>query len=154
MAFNAADGAKIYIGTTTAATDITSYEADTYQQIGEVESIGDFGDQYEIVSANTLGDQRTRKRKGTADAGDISVTVLFDGSDQGQTDLKSALDDTGADDYNFKVELNDSGGTNPTTFFFSGLVTSRRITGVNSNSIARGDLTIAINTEVLEKAAA
>lgn len=154
MSFNAADGAKIHIGTTTSASNQSEYEADTYQVVGEIEEIGEFGDQYNIVSANTLNDSRTRKRKGTADAGDISLTVLFDGADQGQQDLKSALDDTGASPYNFKVELNDSQGTSPTTFYFSGFVTARRITSITSDNIPRGSLTIAIDTGIIEVAAA
>ena len=39
MAVYTMANAKIYIGTTADADDISSFSADTYQEIGEVESI-------------------------------------------------------------------------------------------------------------------
>jgi hypothetical protein len=132
------------------------YEADTYQEIGLVEDMGEFGDAYNPVTANTLSDARVRKRKGTADAGDMNMVVLFDAADTGQQALKDALDDTGALPYNIKVVLNDaitpSTGT-PTTFFFSAFVMSRRITSITSDNIPRGNITLGIDSPIIEVAA-
>lgn len=152
MAFNTAAGSKISIGTTTEATTQTEYESDTYTQIGVVEDLGEFGDQYNVVTFTSLADARVQKRKGSADAGDMTVTVAFDGSDAGQQALKDALDDTGALPYNVKVELNDavtSGGT-PTVFYFSAFISSRRVQVGTTDDVVRGSINFGITTSVIE----
>lgn len=156
MGINTAAGSKLYLGTTAAHANQAAYEADTYTQIGTIEDLGEFGDAYNSVTFESLSDARTQKYKGTADAGDINLVVGFDGTDTGQDNLKTALDDTGTDDYNFKVTLNDmpSGGTNPTTFYFSGKVMSRRIQAGTVNNIVRASVQIGINTSIIEVAAA
>lgn len=154
MAVNTAAGSKLYIGTTAAATDETTYEADTYVQVGTIEDLGEFGDAYSPVNFESLSDGRTQKFKGTADAGDMTLVVGFDGSDAGQTALKTALDDTGADNYNFKVTLNDAGSSSPTTFYFSGKVMSRRVQTGSVNNIVKASIQIAVSTAVVEVAAA
>lgn len=156
MAINTAAGSKLYIGTTTAADTQQEYEADTYTQVGTIEDLGEFGDAYNAVTFESLSDARTQKYKGTADAGDINLVVGFDGSDSGQQALKTALDDTGASDYNFKVTLNDAGSgspSSPTTFFFSGKVMSRRIQAGTVNNVVRANVTIGISTSIIEVAA-
>lgn len=145
------------LGTTVAATDVTSYEGDTYQLVGEIEELGEFGDQINAVNFTSLNDGRVRKYKGSRDAGDMTMTLGFDGSDAGQAALKTALDDTSQDNYNCKVELNDAitdPGGNPTTFFFSGKIMSRRIQTGSADDVVRASVTIGISTAVIEKAAA
>lgn len=155
MAFNTAAGATLSIGTTATATDAASYALDTYTAVGEIEDLGEFGDAYNPVTFASLADARTKKRKGTADAGEINLVVAFDGADSGQQALKTALDDTGALDYNFKVQLNDavSGGGAGTIFYFSGFVMSRRIQAGGSDNVVRANVTIALNTGLVEVAA-
>ena len=154
MAFNTASGAKISIGTTTAASTITEYEGDTYDQVGTIEDLGEFGDAYNAVTFTSLSDSRVKKRKGSADAGEMNLTVAFDSGDDGQQALKDALDDTGGVGYNFKVELNDSQGVSPTTFYFKALVMSRRIQVGSADNVVRANVTLGIDTEILEEAAA
>lgn len=152
MAFNTAAGAKLSIGTTTEATDETDYEADTYEEIGTIEDLGEFGDAYNPVTFTSLADARVQKRKGSADAGDMTITVAFDGADTGQQNLKDALDDTGALPYNFKVELNDatSEGGDGTIFYFSGFVMQRRIQAGSADNVVRANIQIGITTSIIE----
>lgn len=144
------------LGTTTEATDLTSYEGDTYQLVGEIEELGEFGDQINGVNFTSLNDGRVRKYKGSRDAGDMTLTIGFDASDAGQAALKAALDDTSQDNYNCKVALNDAltQGGEPTTFYFSGKIMSRRIQTGSADDIVRASVTIGISTGVLEKVAA
>lgn len=156
MAINTAAGAKIYIGTTTAADTQVEYEADTYTQIGTVEDLGEFGDQYNLVNFESLSDARTQKLKGTADAGDLTLVVGFDAGDAGQIALAAALAYTGPNNYNFKVEFNDQVTPttgNPTKSYFGAKVMSRRAQVGTVNNVVRASVQLGISTAIVEVAA-
>lgn len=148
MPVNTAAGATFSIGTKTPATDATSYAADTYVEVGEIENLGEFGDQVSAATFTALADRRVRKFKGTYDAGDLALVIGFDSGDAGQTALNNALKDSGSEDYNFKVELDDGD-----IFYFAGKVMSRRIATGAADDIVKANVSIAINTEVVEVAA-
>lgn len=145
MPVNTAAGAVFSIGTKAQANDATTYAADTYVSVGEVESIGEFGDEVSAATFTALANRRVRKFKGTYDAGDIQLTVGFDSGDAGQTALNTALKDEGSTDYNFKIEFEDGD-----VFYFSGKVMSRRISAGSADEIVKANISIAIGTEVLE----
>ncbi|QPI08273.1 hypothetical protein IM687_13820 [Stutzerimonas stutzeri] len=145
MPVNTAAGARLSIGTKTPATDATSYAADTYVEVGEIENLGEFGDQVSAATFTALADRRVRKFKGTYDAGDMTLTLGFDSGDDGQNALNAALKDAGSDDYNFKVELEDGD-----VFYFGGKVMSRRIATGAAADIVKANVSIAINTAVIE----
>lgn len=149
MPVNTAAGATFAIGTKAPATDATTYAADTYTIVGEVESIGEFGDEVSAATFTALADRRVRKFKGTYDAGDLSLTVAFDSSDAGQTALAAALADEGSTDYNFKITFEDGD-----VFYLSGKVMSRRISPGSADEIVKATINIAIGTKVLEIPAA
>lgn len=158
MAANSAAGCKLYIGGNTAPAtfDETGYAALTWTEVGTIEDLGEFGDSYSSVTFESLSDGRTQKFKGTADAGDMSLTVAFDGADTGQVAIKTALDYTGAANYYFKVALNDAitptTGT-PSIFYFGGKVTQRRIQTGSVNNVVKASVQIGICTEIVEVAA-
>lgn len=145
MSVQTAAGAKFSIGTTASASVLSDYTADTYAEVGEIESMGEFGDQVSPVNFTALANRRVRKFKGTYDAGEMQLTVGFDGNDAGQTALNSALEDSSSDDYNFKVEFEDGD-----VFYFSGKVMSRRINVGAADSIITATISVAINSPVLE----
>jgi len=145
MPVNTAAGATFAIGTKAPATDATTYAADTYTIVGEVESIGEFGDEVSAATFTALADRRVRKFKGTYDAGGLSLTVAFDSSDAGQTALAAALADEGSVDYNFKITFEDGD-----VFYLSGKVMSRRISAGSADEIVKATINIAIGTKVLE----
>lgn len=145
MPVNTAAGAVFSIGTKTPAADAAAYALDTYKIVGEVESIGEFGDEVSAATFTALADRRVRKFKGTYDAGDLSLTVAFDSKDVGQVALASALADEGSTDYNFKIAFEDGD-----VFYFSGKVMSRRISAGSADEIVKATINIAIGTKVLE----
>ena len=145
MPVNTAAGATFAIGTKAPATDATTYAADTYTIVGEVESIGEFGDEVSAATFTALAGRRVRKFKGTYDAGDLSLTVAFDSSDAGQVALANALADEGSTDYNFKITFEDGD-----VFYLSGKVMSRRISAGSADEIVKATINIAIGTKVLE----
>lgn len=113
--------AKIYIGTTAVADDLTSYGADTYVQIGEAETISGLIDAQNFASFTGLSDSRTRQLKTTKAGENITLACGYDPTDAGQVAVRAAAAVTQQTNYNFKVEYNDD-PTNPTTVYWSGVV--------------------------------
>ena len=118
MAVNTSSGCQISIGTTAAVAS-----SDSYTAIGYVSNMGEFGRVYSLIKFDSLADRNTLKYKGQRDDGTMNVELGRDSSDAGQSAVQTALDSD--QDYNFKVELNDSsdttGATN-TIFYFKAKV--------------------------------
>jgi len=144
-------GTKAAIDETSDSTAIADFENDTYSPVGEVESIGSFGDEISSVTFTGLRDQRVRKFKGSRDAGSVGLNVAFNVDDPGQVDLKNAADDETQADYNFRVTINDksSGGSN-TVFYFSGKVMSRNVEPSSVDNIVKATVNIAINSAIFQ----
>lgn len=154
---------KLFIGTALVvnfdladATVAAAVEADTLTEAGEVEDMGEFGDQAGVQNFTSIGDRRTRKFKTTFDAGTLQLTLGFDSADDGQAALVAALDSDL--DYNFKVQLNDApgaaSGDTPTLFYFRGKVTSNQRRVGSVDNVVRRVVGIAINSRVVEIPAA
>lgn len=148
MAINTAAGSRIFIGPVTTADDVTAYAALPWDEIGEVEDLGEFGDQSNSVTFTALANARVRKMKGTKDAGDLTLTVGFDAGDAGQLALIAAEADSSPDDYGIKVQLNDS-ATTPTVAYFRGKVMSYRLQPGNADNVVRASVSIGINSAVI-----
>ena len=120
------NGSRLYLGTTAAATDATSFGADTYVEVPGVESLGDIGDEAAIVSFKVLAENRVRKLKGSLDGGTLELVLAADFMNAGQTALRTAA--TSRHPFNFKIVLDDApvGGT-ATTIFFRALVASGKV---------------------------
>lgn len=158
MATQTGSGVTLSIGTTQAAANQAAFESDTYQAVGEVSEIGEFGDERTIVEFISLSDGRVRKARGSANAGDAVVTYAYDSADDGQDDLKDAFEATSqsADEFNFKVEFNDAGigsPSSPSTFYWRARVTSRRVQSITNDGIVTVQATLAINSPIIEVAA-
>lgn len=153
MSISAASGSQLYLGTTTAAENLSQYLSDSYTLVGEVEDLGEFGDEAEAVTFASLADSRLQKLKGVRDAGTMAVVCGADDSDSGQAALIAAEADTL--DYNVKIVLNDKqtiSGT-PSEHYFRAKIMSKR-TGVGSaNNVVRKTFNVAINSEILSIAA-
>lgn len=161
MTINTASGAKLYIGSsdivdvpeeyddTEKAALILAFEADSYIEVGEVEDLGEFGDQSEAVKFTSLSDARTRSLKGPRDAGDMAVVAGDDPNDDGQTAMEAA--EGQPFDYNFKVVLNDAQsltGTDSVHYFHGKVMGKRRNVG-QANNVVRRTFTIGINSKIV-----
>lgn len=148
MTISAASGSKLYVGTTAAAESLTQFFEDTYIEVGEVEDLGEFGDESEAVTFASLSDSRVRKLKGTRDAGTIAVVCGADDSDVGQDAMVAA--EASPLDFNFKVVLNDqltiSGS--PSEHYFRGKVMSKRLNVGSANNVVRRNFNVGINSEI------
>jgi len=156
-------GSKIYIATTSGAVpaDQTAYEALTYVEVEQTESIGEFGDSTTAVTFTGLGDARVQKLKGSSDAGTLNVVMVFnsaaDGSPTtGQYLMQLASANTTDDNYRFKVTFNDASTGSPlgdnTTRYFSGQV-GTWVEGVpGADDILRVSAEVRINSAIIRVA--
>ncbi|HZH27352.1 MAG TPA: hypothetical protein VEY95_09225 [Azospirillaceae bacterium] len=156
MAVTIAAGSKLFIGPANSTADTkTAYEALTpYVEVGEIESIGEFGDQASEVTFTSIGDRRVRKFKGSFNAGTIQLTLARDLVNAGQADLRDALRED--DDYAFMVTLSDELTPvtgKPTTFYFRGKVMSYTANIGNADNVVRSTVSIGINSAIVEVAA-
>jgi len=130
-----------------ASYDATGFEALTFDLIGEVTDLGEFGREYSLVTHNPLGDRQTVKRKGSYNDGSISMTVARTPDDAGQTTLQAALDSD--DNYSFNVTLQDG-----TELYFSAQVMSYTANVGTVDQITTASVTIEITDEIIEVAPA
>lgn len=143
-------GSRIYIGTTLATPNHSQsdYEADTYVEIAEVVTIGEFGRQYEQINHEPIANRARRKFKGVYDDGDLSLGLGKKSNDPGQLALKDALDDDA--DYNFKVVENDGADEttddDDTVHYFKAKVMSFRTNIADVNSIVQATCSLGIKS--------
>jgi len=152
---NTAAGCRLSIGGKTGASTLTEYEADTYVDVGEIEDLGEFGDTFNPVNFTSLANARVRKYKGTADAGNMTMTVGLDNGDAGQKAVGVAHKDRTKGNYNIKVTLNDGdpGATPailPTTFYYGVKVMNNTVAPGAADNVVRRNVTLAINTDIIE----
>lgn len=159
MTIGTGSGWTLYIGTTAIPANIASlsdtdaraeFVADSYIEVGEVEDLGEFGDESESVAFTSLSDSRTRKLKGPRDAGTTSVVVGDDMTDSGQAAMDAA--EAGTLDYNFKIVGNDAvtlGGANSIHYFYGKVMSRRRNVG-QANNVVRKTYAIGINSQIVE----
>lgn len=153
---NTAAGCRFSLGTKVAAETQAEFVADTYVEVGEIEDLGEFGDTFANVNFTALADGRVRKYKGTADAGDLTLTLGLDNGDAGQAAVKTAHADRSKGDYNIKITLNDGNPTAtptpiaPTTFYMRGKVMKNTVASGSADNVVRRNVTIGINSDILE----
>lgn len=163
MSVNTAAGSSIFIApqagfaaidlTDPDADIITAFEALTWTEIGEVEDLGEFGDEASEITFTALSNRRVRKFKGTFNAGTVTVQAGSDPSDAGQAAMIAAF---ASDlDFPFKITLNDqiTLAGDPTTLYFGGKVMSKRRNVGNVENVVRQNFPIGVNTKIYEVAA-
>jgi len=156
MAVSTSSGARVYFGTT-AAIDFTSdatakaaFEGDTYQEVGEVQNLGEFGDESSTVTFQSLGDSRVRNLKGAANAGVLALVVGRDPTDAGQVALRAAQKTRF--EYNVKIVLADAEDEDhsDSVFYLRVLVMSDRRTAGSGDDVTTETFNLGINHEPLE----
>jgi hypothetical protein len=117
-------------------------------EIGEVETLGEFGDESAAVTFLSVGDARTRKLKGARDAGTLALTVGRDPLDAGQIALSAA--EKTKFEYAFKIVAADAPDEDytDTTYYFGALVMSARENYGGADNVVRVTYSLGINTEI------
>jgi hypothetical protein len=149
MAISTTAGAKIFIGAVhLAATDTAAeYAALTgWTEIGEVENLGELGDESGGATFTGIAYKRVKKLKTADDAGTLPLICGRDPLDAGQIALKAAQ--ATKYDYNFKIVLADAPNEDylDSVFYFAALVMSGRNNLGAQDNVTRISFNLGINT--------
>lgn len=146
-------GTRLYIGGPLAAKS-SDFEADDFAsqmwvEIDETEGLGSAGDTSSEVTFDGINSGRTRRLKGTKNAGTMEVVCGLDPADPGQIALVAAERAKG--DYAFRVVLADApaGGT-PSERMFVAQVGSASETYDSANSVMKFNATLWINSNIVK----
>lgn len=153
MAVRAAAGTRVWIGPATIFNSLAEFQSIDEQdwiELGEVENLGEFGDQSQEITFEAIGDNRVRRSKGSRDAGVMQIVVGADPLDAGQLAFEDA--EGSPFEYAIRVEENDAPTDDYTNTisYLRGLVMSRRKNVGTNNNIVRRTFNVAINSEVFE----
>lgn len=152
MSLSATSGSKVFIGgVRLAATDTAAeYAALTWVPIEQVENIGEFGDEAAQITFDDIGDGRTKKLKGSRNAGMLALVCGWDPMGAGQIAVRAA--EKTSFDYAFKIEANDkldANDTNSIFYFHAKVASARRVQG-GANDVVKMNANLDITTEIVE----
>lgn len=152
MTITTASGTKVFIGaavTQAEADSLAEFEAmSNWTEIGEIESVGEFGDQANDVTFASLGDGRVRHAKGARDAGTMALVCGHDPLDVGQRAVEAA--ETTKTNFAFKVILPDAPtpAYSNTIFYMRGLVASQRHNIGSNDNVIRNNYNVLVSSEL------
>lgn len=155
----ATNGALLHIGAAKAfegedfdASDFTT-GSPVWGKVGGTTNLGSAGDTSELITSNIIDQSRTRKMKGTRNAGSMQVVCDLDYADAGQLAMIAA--EKSRNTYAFRITLPDApeGGT-PSYRYFVGLVMSAAEQWDEANSVMKLNVTIEIDSNIVKVAAA
>jgi hypothetical protein len=152
MTVTTATGTRFYIGPAIQPSTDTQleYEGLAWVEVGEVESIGDIGDQAADVAFSSLKDTRAKHLKGQNDAGTLAVVCGRDPRDVGQIAMKAAQATKFT--YAFKVVAADRPEVDDvdSVYYFAGMVLSDRDGYGGADSVVKTTFNVGVNTEIVE----
>ena len=141
--------ASVSISTTNAAPatfDSAGYAALTFAQICPLESIGNLGTSYDVVTFDDICTGDRQKIKGILDNGDLELVFGYDDTNAGQANTVTAANDEGVLDWHFKVTLpnKQAAAGDDAVIYFSGKVVSNVVAPGGANDVVKRNVTIAI----------
>jgi len=125
------------VGGNPATYDATGFAALAWVNIGKIKNGGEIGKVFEIVKNNYLSQRGTEKRKGTFDAGTLSIEVDIK-TDAGQALCRTALNSD--EEYNFKIAIKTG-----VVFYVRGLVTGFRQKTGGPNDMFSATISVELN---------
>lgn len=150
-------GERIYIGSAAISDQNDDFEASDFSSVTWVEITGwtqrgEFGDAAAVVTSDQIGRSRTKKAKGTNNAGTMENVFDRNDSDAGQAKLKEAM--AASDNYPIRVlDPLRSGESTAAYAMFIGLVMSSRRNSGGPNDPDRISCSIEINSNIVDVAA-
>lgn len=152
MTIYATNGAKLYIGAALASKatdfDVTDFGAQSWTEIGEVEALGTVGDTSAEIAFDSISANRTRRLKGTRNAGAMEVVCGIDYQDPGQIELIAA--EKTIHDYAFRIVMNDAPANgSPSERLFIAKVGSAAEALETANNVMKLNATLWVNSNVV-----
>lgn len=132
------------IGTTSTAPATQTkagYEALTWVEVANVESIGEIGAESAIASFTALKGG-VRKRKGSANFGTLTVTVGRDATDAGHIRMVSAADPSEFDPFPIHIQFQDQ-----SSVYCMALVTSYKAGVPGADSVIMSTFNLELDTK-------
>jgi hypothetical protein len=126
------------------------FTAVVWIEVAKWTSMGPYGDSSQLITTDLIGEGRTKKMKGTRNAGSMANTFAVDAVDPGQIKMLEAS--TTLENYAFQVELNDSGGgtgAKNSLRQFYGLVMQSQEAGGGANTVQTLNATVEINSNIV-----
>lgn len=157
MTIYATNGAKLYIGGVLAIKNsdfvLADFDAQVWVEIGETEGLGSTGDTSAEIAFDSIAANRTRRLKGTRNAGTMEVICGIDYADLGQVALLAA--EKTKDNYAFKLVFNDAPalGT-PSARYFIAAVGSAVEALDTANNVMKLNASLWVNSNVVKVNAA
>lgn len=153
MAITTASESKVFICATPPASTVDTaaeYAALTWIEVGEVEDMGEFGDESSDVTFASVGDGRTRHLKGVRDAGTLALVCGRDPLDAGQIALKAA--EKTKYSYAIKVQAADAPSEDYTdsVYYFNAKVMSARDNYGTVDNVVRTTFNLGIDSAIIE----
>lgn len=149
----ASNGTKLYIGAAMAdpGRDLTvdDFEDTIWAKVGETENLGTAGDAAAEITFDGIDSNRTKRLKGTRNAGTMDVVCGLDYSDAGQLALIAA--EKTAHDYPIRLVFNDApvGGT-PSERMFIAKVASAAEAVDAANNVLKLLASLWVNSNVVK----
>lgn len=152
MTIYATNGAKLYIGgaLSSKATDFveSDFDSQSWVEIGEIEALGTVGDTSAEITFDSISANRTRRLKGTRNAGAMEVVCGIDYEDPGQIALIAA--EKTIHDYAFRIVMNDApDGGSPSERLFIAKVGSAAEALETANNVMKLNATLWVNSNVV-----
>lgn len=157
MTIFATAGSRLYIGEAIDDKDVdfvlADFNSQSWVEIGGLTNLGELGDTAELITANIIALGRTKKVKGTRNAGSMAIVAAHDAQNEGQQLLRSA--EATENNYAFKLVFNDApvDGT-PSERQFIALVMGARNQFNEANSVMNLMGALEINSNLVQVEAA
>ncbi|CZT34618.1 hypothetical protein [Rhizobium sp. 9140] len=158
MAIFTVAGSKISIGAAlpSKATDfvVADFASQTWQEVGNVETLGTFGDTSEETTFDDIGKARRQKLKGVRDAGTLEIVCGLDYSDAGQAALVAA--EKVPHEFAIRVEFSDKpSGASPKNSirYFVARIMSAAEALEAAGDVAKLNVSMSINSNIVRVAA-
>ncbi len=149
-------GSKLYIGAAKAFAGVDLVAADfaseVWTEIKGTTNLGGAGDTSELITSNRVAETRTRKAKGTRNAGAMAIVCDHSPTDAGQLALVAG--ERSSASFAFRLVFSDQpvGGT-PSERLFTAFVMTAGETYDEANSAVKLGATLEIDSNIVRIAA-
>lgn len=142
----AGSGTRLFMSVLLPTTfDSVGFEDLIWTEVGSINSIGEFGKEYEVISVNPLNTRRTEKILGNYDEGELTLQLNRQPADDGQDLLRERNGENVPSA--FRIVLSDP---DQTVVAFLGKVAGYRTGITGSGAVVTASTTIAIDSEIIE----
>lgn len=128
-----------------AIADFTALSIGT--EVGLIESIGNFGKVFDLVTFQAINTGRTYKFKGGYNQGSLEMVVASDLSDAGQALLQGYANAQDQNVYPFRIALNGASASFDEIYFGGKIFSYQFVTGA-VNNVVKANIRIEIDTDI------